>query len=366
MIYTREKSAERQRDKLYGLLGLKRPEVAASVVPQYVSGVSDDQVFQDFARTWIMADGSLDILGQCSIVDDPSWVPRLHTNYCHLLSATEPACHAAKHSRAEVRFTENGKTLVCEGIPVDVVQSVSTVFWHNWAEDLPQRLSEEEGQHGHSNHSNAYPGGPAALREAIWCSMVGGRDIGGATAPAEYASLLSPQSLRNADMVAWVKPSAGFCVGGRPLVSYFQSQSRQAMLLDWLRSLASKSGRLWSRIRGWWLRSRHDSGTTNTARSPADTHTEGQHSIHDEAVERITRFAFKRRLLTTERGLVGFGAEVTRPGDVVAVCSAAASPCCCGPEETASVLSRPATSTASWTARLLSSMNKANCQGGHL
>lgn len=312
ITFTRHKLVARPRDKVYGLLGLMAPYIAQHIVPEYGPDVTDDVVYENFAKTWIQFGENLDVLGQCSSDDSPSWVPHLHTSYRHLCGASEPPYDASKGLKPQVRFYNDNenRVLVCKGLLIGAVDSVSTSFQDpknvNNA-SLPPSASK---QFGTRNCSNAYLD-EHGLREALWRTVVGNRNLTGGEAPDEYALLLSPQSLTNADMLAWIKPNAGFYVAGRPLISYFEAHSYETVFNRCLVALRSLFKHLESGLWKMWARVR-----LGTAQNMP---VKRQLSIFEEAVTRVTRFAWSRRLMTTQTGYLGFAPEEARPGDVVAV-----------------------------------------------
>lgn len=106
--FSRENVAARPRDKIYGLLAIMNRQVASNITAKYGSDVTDDDVFEDFARKWIEHGHNLDILGQSGLKDSPSWVPHLHQNYRHLQGSSELPYTAGTNAAMDARFTEDG------------------------------------------------------------------------------------------------------------------------------------------------------------------------------------------------------------------------------------------------------------------
>ncbi|KAI0169098.1 HET-domain-containing protein [Hypoxylon sp. FL1284] len=314
LTFTRHKLAARPRDKVYGVLGLMNRQIALQIQPEYGPDVTDDDVYEDFARKWVQYGDNLDILGQCSCQDSPSWVPHLHNSYRHLYAASEPPYDTSRGLRHKAHFSDGGKSLVCEGLLVDTVASVSTSFLHPDNESNSSLPPSALIAFGVNNNSNAYQD-ENGVREALWRTIVGNRNLSGSDAPDFYASLLSSHSLLNPDMLAWIKPNASFYIAGRQLVSYVEREPHEAMFrrapVRWLRPLHSFAKRLKSTILGVLTRL----GLNKVQPTRATDKPSG----FDEAVTRVTRFAWSRRLMTTTKGLLGFGPEEARPGDIVAV-----------------------------------------------
>ncbi|KAI1145511.1 HET-domain-containing protein [Nemania diffusa] len=313
--FTRHKLAQQPRDKVYGLLGLMAPGIAAKIEPHYESDVSDDAVFAEFARTWIRCQKSLEVLGQCSYSDSPSWVPHLHNKYRHLLGASEPRYNASAQVEAKANFSEDGLTLLCEGLLIDTVQSVTTSFLYAHNENNASLPSSASQQFGTNNLNCAYPN-QAAQREALWRTMVGNRNLIGQTAPEGYASMLSPQTLKDPDMENWMSLSSEFHVAGRPLISYFQGEGNRSSQVGWL-SIPRWVFRSFSSV--WPQAAPTGASDLRAESNPTDNPEAEPSPIFTEAVTRVTRFAWSRRLMTTESGLLGMGPEEARPGDIVAV-----------------------------------------------
>ncbi|KAI9687990.1 MAG: hypothetical protein M1820_010352 [Bogoriella megaspora] len=274
LTHTRYSGATDPRDKIYGLLGILPQDLSEQVRVDY--GASFADVYLDFTQIWIQHDCSLEVLAHCDDGGSPSWVPRLQDHspprFRHLHSAIESPYCASLDRKAEFSFSNDRLSLHCEGVIVDTVDGLSSAVLSIDFRDENRLMPSRAHGMLQSNHtSNAY-GGESGLREAIWRSSGGNRDLKGVVpAPTEYEALLTVQALENVSLNEWVEENKDFIVAGKPFKEYFSLQ---------------------------------------------DT---GNRQDREDAVERFTRCAWSRRLMTGVKGFIGFVAQQTQPGDVVAV-----------------------------------------------
>lgn len=261
--FSRHKSANNPRDMIYGLLALIEPSVLARIKPDYDLPVLD--VFAAFAKDWISGTNSLEILGHCDARNMPSWSPdwTIPSFRC-VCSALEPRYHASGDSAAEVQFSADGNRLTCKGLKIDTVDGLSISFL---LDEERSPLERKNSMFQSANRSNAY-GNEDALKDALWKTLVGTRDLTGNTAPEDYKCLLDGFSSENFTMEKFYSPNAAFMIGGQRLESYFRRNK------------------------------------TN---------------LNTDAMERAERFGWSRRLITTTNGFVGIAPEPSQPGDLVCV-----------------------------------------------
>jgi hypothetical protein len=126
----RRADATIEKDKVYSILGLLDPAVAADVTPDY--SLSEQQVYTEFIVSIVRRLGSLDHImsgGIPTCEGWPSWVPDWRQSFGR---------HHIKHLRcrqasgdvpAKVAFPEknggNCKLLICEGFQVDAVDGIA-------------------------------------------------------------------------------------------------------------------------------------------------------------------------------------------------------------------------------------------------
>lgn len=262
----RHKLVTDPRDMIYGLLGLMEGSFSRRVKPDYDASVHD--VFIGFAKEWIGGTSNLEILGQCDYTNVPSWCPDWSMRpYRHLHSALEPRYDSGARLEAIVHFSEDGQHLTCKGLKIDAVDGMTTAMLL----DFDERDSERQAVMFQSkNGRNAY-GSVEALKEALWRTMVGNRHLSGQIAPDAEECLLSAVPTKHDALAQYLASSAAFMIAGRRLDGYFH---RSSTLVD----------------------------------ANADFLT--------DAVERVERFCWSRRLITTTEGFVGMVPHTADRGDV--------------------------------------------------
>lgn len=298
----RKSLATDPRDKVYGLLGMMEASVSDKIVPDYNATLS--QVFTDFAKAFIVAsrslifpkaqsiaffgsssrswtdisreDNSLEVLEQCtwSTKGMPSWVPDWTDTDPVRLFSGRSTYHATKGSSAVFHFDVNNQNLSCQGFRIDGIDGLGESYLEGF-----ENRKHKDAVVQPKGSKNSY-GSEAALKEALWNTLVGGRDPRGRKAPNDYQLLLecSPKEEQDSlmrqsrGMTAFnrlISQSADFRIAGKKLSSYFPSAS---------------------------------SSSAESLRDP---------------LEQIYRFVRTRRLMVTLKGFIGLVPIDARQGDVV-------------------------------------------------
>lgn len=308
----RKNQATDARDCVYGMLGLLSPRLVAEVVIDYDAPVG--VVIEAFTKTVMASEQRLEILGQCDMFGSPSWVPRLSVNFPwyrhphHELEAPFKA-DAGHKTASGVTFETIGdhSLLRTPALLFDVLDGLSSANLETDYND-ENRLykggyAEELVPTSENNVANAY-GSVEALREAIWRTAGGDRDVVGAIpAPPAYAILLSTEMLEERyrfnpltaaaaspgesdtdagpnPWAGWARKNSAFRIAGRPLGEYF-------------------------------------------ARAGLEHAAEGvrRQTVCDgrDAAKRFSNACWSRRMVVTTRGYVGYVPWYAARGDCVAV-----------------------------------------------
>lgn len=288
------------RDKVYGLLGLMESGLAEQIEPDYNS--TPAEVFTAFAKAMIVVSkyvmgflqstisvlslrsairtetnayyegNSLEILEQCtySTKGMPSWVPDwTEMNHFRLFSGRS-TYHATKSYRALFDFSNNDQRLSCRGVRIDEIDGLGESYYENPDGRRPEDAIVQPRRSG-----NAY-GSEDSLKDALWRTLVGNRDLRGKKVSDDYHCLLecgpneSQESSRgDRAFTQLTTKSADFLLAGKKLSKYFTSVKKH---------------------------------TTEALRDPQ---------------ERMFRFLRTRRLMVTLTGFIGLVPIDARQGDLV-------------------------------------------------
>lgn len=215
----RDAAVTEEKDRVYGILGIKAITARVSLVPDYTLPLPAN--FQRFASALILG-GHVNLLRLESLLDKPILTKRsLQSRGTKLLEA-EPCTHglpswvvcwtcatlpiahlpaaycAGNTTSSEARFPVllSDSCLRIQGTTFDTIVSLGTCHPEEATDDYPTR----RGSQGKS--SNRY-GGLEETQEALWRTIVGNSTAQGARpAPDEYAWLRDPRIWR--DTVAGV------------------------------------------------------------------------------------------------------------------------------------------------------------------
>ncbi|KAF2116466.1 heterokaryon incompatibility protein-domain-containing protein [Lophiotrema nucula] len=231
------------RDKVYGMLSLVDPAVAAKIVPDY--STSATEVYTAFAKAYIEGKGDLFLLihsgknwkddedPEFIPLDKPSWVPdlRKRTMSWYNLAYGEPSVDAGIPPKFE--FLSSNKILKVRGL---FIGHIDGLCGRNRRED---NLSQLQDITPTKHISNAY-GSDEAFKEALWRAIMMDKDQRGHRAPSEFSCILDsaifsdkyapPNNLpveetRNQSILwnyhMWLRRNASLVLGGEPFKDWF-------------------------------------------------------------------------------------------------------------------------------------------------
>ena len=177
-------------------------------------------------------DSSLELLEQCTwpTGDMPSWVPDWTDTEHFRLFSGRSVYHATKSSGASFRFESSGRSLLCRGFNIDGIDGLGESYLENFAISRPEDavVQPRGSKNGYRSED--------ALKEALWSTLVGGRDLGGRKTPVNYKCLLQcspneedePPGYFSRGRIAFnrlITQSAEFIIAGKQLSRYFPSTS---------------------------------------------------------------------------------------------------------------------------------------------
>lgn len=274
-------------DRVYGILGLLEPHLALKIQVNYEASISD--VYTSFTRTWIEHTGKLEILAECGesgehyLRDDtiPSWAVDLKQTIKSLVSNYHQRYRASLNLSMSYQF--NGTSLLVRGVVFGEIDGVSGVRYWEDEKDEPDFVNPQ-------CYINPY-GDDEAFTEALWYTLVGGRDAQGYPASDALACILDdtildpdcalPFEYAKGDtdaslwwhMHLWWKRNAEFNINGRPLKRHLKHMDVR----------------------------RRDS------------------RCYFDALARMSRFFWSRRLIVTKTGHLGVASRPVRRGDLIVI-----------------------------------------------
>jgi hypothetical protein len=128
LAYARRRQCSDQRDKIYGVLSLAPPAVAAGIHPQYSSSLS--QVYKDAFLAACTSNQRLEFLSlatrQRTLHDLPSWVPDFSA--AHKITLSTDYDNRASGTSRSVFWTEDGSILNVYGVEADTIASTSAAL----------------------------------------------------------------------------------------------------------------------------------------------------------------------------------------------------------------------------------------------
>jgi hypothetical protein len=114
------------RDMIYGLMGLLDFKLAARIEPDYKASL--ESVYAEYTRATITTREDLSIIyqhgpGKLRQIDWPSWVPDFRSlNSKDIPSPLSEKGFSAGGSWAPILFSDDGMTLICQGVVVDELE----------------------------------------------------------------------------------------------------------------------------------------------------------------------------------------------------------------------------------------------------
>jgi len=280
----RTSDATDPRDKIFAFTGFMDPEFSARLSAGYSSPV--EEVFTDFSIEWIKAGRTLDILTHCRLEDNqnPTWVPNWS------VTDSLPLLYIGDVNNPYSAGGENGPHLVSAdkallsvaGIIFDTIDGLSAT-----EDESPNSIVQP------SFNKNAF-GSLASYRDVLWRTFLGNRDFEfKIPAPVnEFRALLDiPLPQRGGHLPApwdksfysFIDKNEDFMINGRRLATYFANEGR---------------------------------------REPINTDAISVRMMKNallDSVMRATALLYRRRLVTTNDGLVGIVPRAAKKGDVIAV-----------------------------------------------
>jgi hypothetical protein len=281
---------EDPRDKVYGMMSLLVPELSSRIDINY--NVDIPKAYADFTRAWIETAEDLNLLAHCGASGEkyfpdetiPSWVVDLKQEIKSQTSNLHRRYQANGEMHAVYQFM--GMNLVVRGILFDEVDGCSGV--RHFTDDIENHVDVH-----HSSFSRNPYGEDSGLTGALWRSLVGNRDSYGNEAPESFSAIL--------DRTILSSPNAP------------QTTTRVRF--------GEKDESNWLNMHLWWTRNaefkvcgkplQHYLLSTNALQRDPKSYWDG--------VERVDRFLWSRRLITTREGYIGVAPRPTQRGDVILI-----------------------------------------------
>ncbi len=287
---TVDRHAHDERDKVYGVLGIASD--AQAIVSRVNYSITSSDLYRDVAATMVAYRGDLDYFSMVfnrTTSDFPPWIPTASRADTYLFNTAffEPGIRSFDFSSAggtkpQVNFHDaNGFT--AKGFVVDSVYG------------LGPALSHESDEMIQSTECNFYDSNEDAYR-ALWMSLVG--------------------SISEID--------AGFEVAPDVFGELFAARCHQLeiqIVLHQTRALTSRWGRWYTHNREWRFAGRSIaswatlkfSGMSDPILHPSD------HPRWPDFDKMWGWLIPHRRLMSTEKGLLGLVPDTTRPGDKICI-----------------------------------------------
>ena len=248
-------TSQDSRDKVYGLIGIMDPEVAANVKPDYT--LPPSKVYAAIAKTFICTYGNLEPLrdgNPWGRARSPSWAadwtwngrirharltvsiwgPFWRSRGIPLNDQLATPHRASGEKKMEIYFSNYDMHLTCRGFLLDEVDGLSAreKGYFDWASDTIQQSKSLK---------NAY-GGPKGVVEALFKALISDRVAEGLKASERHAAILNlPSSFQIAGPQfqnlgwtwltnqrgyyfrwgGWRCANRSFKVMGKPLDDYF-------------------------------------------------------------------------------------------------------------------------------------------------
>ncbi|KAL8835776.1 MAG: hypothetical protein Q9170_003170 [Blastenia crenularia] len=267
------------RDKVYGLLGMMKESVVSRIKVDYHADLSE--VYTAFARAFIVADDSLEILEQCSWhgSDLPSWVPDWTDMDHYRLFSGRSNYHATKGLTMQCRFVVDQYeilSLCTKALKIDEIDGLGFSYY----EQLLSSTKPTDEMTQSVQHLNRYTS-ERGLQEAVWRTLVGNRTPTGKNAPDNYRFLL--------DCVPETGDSAGKSWRGLRAFSRLVNQSADLYI----------------------------AGKSLHSFFPGDRTVLKNPRVAQEAMEQMFRYLRTRRLITTSTGFLGIAPHASQKADCV-------------------------------------------------
>jgi hypothetical protein len=305
VILSLSKSAQQSKmeDKVYGILGIIDPGVAAKIVPNYQSSVP--QVLISFTKAVITFTNSLEILRRASApvaqsymlhnnLSLPSWVEDLTYDDGlpdqGITGMKLPDMYSAGgNTPFNIRFSDQDTVFSCQGIVLDSIDGMGVPFSTREANPGDRPIARP------SQIQKAYFS-EAAIRDALWRTLVGNRSVAantGSMPPDTWKDILNV--LYEIDS----HPKYSSFLG----ISEFYSRNREMSL--------------YGKTLPYWLDTRNCTGTTSPPLSGSEI---------SKLLYLIMGNLMYRKLMTTARGYLGLVPWVAELGDMICVLPGCSTP----------------------------------------
>jgi hypothetical protein len=283
----RTSDATDARDKIFAFSGFMNPEFLARITAGYDSPV--EEVFTDFSVAWIEESQSVDILTYCLLEHElrPTWVPDWSKkDWSPLLPIGQRENpYNAGGDIGIHQFSQDKKFLSVAGIIFDTIDGLSAT-----EDEAVNRVVQPTSKENPFGSLHNY-------RDVLWRTFLGNRDHEFNTpSPSgidddfrplidvplpEYGGHLPAPW--NKSFYSFVETNKDFMINGRRLETYFVNEGRREPLMP------------------------DASSVRIMKRTLLDSVTRADTLLH------------RRRLVTTNAGLVGLVPRASKRGDIVAV-----------------------------------------------
>jgi hypothetical protein len=288
VAYGRTSDATNERDKIFAFAGFMNPKFLARITADYDSPV--EQVFTDFSVAWIEESQGIDILTHCLLEHEmtPTWVPdwsRKDWAPFLPLGQLENPYNAGGDLGIHL-FSQDKKLLSVVGIIFDTIDGLSATEDEDYSRAVVQPTSKE----------NPF-GSLDSYRDVLWRTFLGNRD--------HKFNIPSPGGFRddfrplidiplpeygghlpapwNKSFYSFIETNKDFMINGRRLETYFANQCRRERLMTDASSVRSMKRMLL------------------------------------DSVTKAVTLLHRRRLVTTNTGLIGLVPQASKRDDIIAV-----------------------------------------------
>jgi Heterokaryon incompatibility protein (HET) len=290
------------RDRIYGIIGLATDATVSK--PDYTLSAKD--IFIEFTKSWIQSSRKLDII----LIDTqprpamqlPTWAPDWGSNSLGCIPVNNDWSHAAPQTDSVVAFSPRNNVLNCKGLYFDKVDGCGHDLWTARTDPLALAIPS-------CNVTNAYATQGETIK-AIWSSVVADQAryaLNVNEAPKEFGPIFAEQC-REVDELLGPPPTDGIPQPFSEGLSEFEKWYQRNR--DFI--FAGKT------LRSWVLEETWD---PDVIRSKGDDAVAAKDAF-DTTCKHI---GWKRRLITTNKGFIGYAIREVRPGDKICVlfgCSA--------------------------------------------
>jgi hypothetical protein len=292
-----------KRDKVYGILGLIRKDVASQIDPNY--NLPESDVFTAFTKVVIRATQSLNIIRNGGLrfsERKPSWVP--DPDFWSAGYHKSPYFNAGGDVAQALGFC--GGMLICKGLHFDVIDGLGQTSDGAQPNYLGDPISTSDSPSAYTE--NAY-GNKNKLAQALW------RTLTSTDGPPRWYAPLTSTNLLN---IPWQQTAGQMSVMYQLSGMQSESDSREVLIERscYREFEAFRQKNKSFKVAGIPFQDFFFSSVTVPEDLSKMTH----------ALSRFVKYFSPRRLMTTSRGYVGGAPRDAHPGDIIYVL-----PGCCDP-----------------------------------